>query len=166
MKYISVLNYAMQMEKDGEKYYRKLAEESPDNGLTAIFNMLADEEIKHHDVLLQISTDRKTEMAEGTIREDVKNLFAEMAEDGRKFDYGDSQIGLYRKAQEIEEKSRDFYLEEAESIPSPQGKELFFKIADEEKLHYLMLETIIKFVSRPEPGNWLENAEWYHTDEY
>jgi hypothetical protein len=29
-----------------------------------------------------------------------------------------------------------------------------------------MLDTIVEFVSRPEPGNWLENAEWYHTDEY
>lgn len=166
MNTMRIFDYAMQMEKDGEKYYRELAEKCPHTGLTTIFNMLADEEVKHHDVLLQISKDRKAQMTEGTIREDVKNIFAEMTEDGAKFDFSVSEIGLYWKAQEIEQKSRNFYLEKAKSISSPQEKELFFKIADEERLHYLMLESIIEFVSRPEPGNWLENAEWYHTDEY
>jgi rubrerythrin len=43
-------------------------------------------------------------------------------------------------------------------------KEIFLKLADEEKKHYFLLENIIDFVSRPQ--KWLENAEFYHLDEY
>jgi hypothetical protein len=39
-------------------------------------------------------------------------------------------------------------------------------LAAEEKKHLRIMENIVEFVSRPEPGNWLENAEWYHLDEY
>lgn len=75
-----------------------------------------------------------------------------------------SQIELYKKAQEIEEKSRKFYLEKAGEAVNPAQKEIFSKIADEEKKHYFILENVIEFVSRPQ--NWLENAEWYHLEEY
>jgi rubrerythrin len=43
-------------------------------------------------------------------------------------------------------------------------KGLFLQIAEEEKKHYWILENILNFISRPQ--NWLENAEWYHLDEY
>ena len=163
---MQILDYAMRMEKDGENYYRDLAAKSPDTGLAAILNMLAGEEIKHHNVLRQIEEDRKPEMKEGTIREDVKNVFVELQEQEGQFDFKASQIDSYRKAQEIEQKSRDFYLEKIEDMESPAAKELFYRIAEEERLHYQMLDSLIEFISRPEPGNWLENAEWYHMDEY
>lgn len=35
---------------------------------------------------------------------------------------------------------------------------------EEEKKHYFLLDNIIEFVSRPE--QWLENAEFYHLEEY
>jgi hypothetical protein len=37
-------------------------------------------------------------------------------------------------------------------------------LADEEKKHMILMENLIEFVSRPD--TWLENAEWYHLDEY
>ena len=43
-------------------------------------------------------------------------------------------------------------------------KRIFQKLAEEEKKHYFLLENIIQFVSRPE--TWLENAEFYHLEEY
>ena len=43
---------------------------------------------------------------------------------------------------------------------------LFKKLAAEEDRHYRIMDNIVDFVSRPEPGNWLENAEWHHLEEY
>jgi hypothetical protein len=37
-------------------------------------------------------------------------------------------------------------------------------VAGEEHKHYLLLERIIDFVSRPE--QWLEDAEFYHLEDY
>ena len=75
-----------------------------------------------------------------------------------------SQKELYKKAQQIEKKSQDFYSEKATEVNDLSQKGLFLQIAEEEKKHYWILENILNFISRPQ--NWLENAEWYHLDEY
>ena len=105
----------------------------------------------------------KTPDTDTEILSHVKNIFMQMKEE-KETDVNVSQIGLYKKAQEIEKKSRDFYLEKADKAGNSHKGEIFLKIADEEKKHYLILENIIDFVSRPD--SWLENPEWYHLDEY
>jgi rubrerythrin len=74
-----------------------------------------------------------------------------------------AEVELYRKAQDIETKTRDFYIEKSAEVDAAQ-KEILLKIADEEKRHYLVLEKIIDFVNRPD--YWLENPEWYHLEDY
>jgi rubrerythrin len=44
---MDIYTFALQMEKDGENYYRELATKSGNEGLKKIFTMLADEEVKH-----------------------------------------------------------------------------------------------------------------------
>lgn len=38
--------------------------------------------------------------------------------------------------------------------------------ASEEEKHLRIMENIVEFVAGPEPGFWLENAEWHHLEEY
>ena len=45
---MNVYEYAMKVEKDGERYYRELASKMDEPGLKSILNMLADEEVKHY----------------------------------------------------------------------------------------------------------------------
>ncbi len=163
---MQIFAYAMQMEKDGEAYYRQLANKSPDPGLTTILTMLADQEAKHLEVIQELKEGHQAQLSGGKIRKDLKNVFAKLQKQASTFDFSISQIDLYKKAEELEQKSRDFYLENANTIASPAGKELFNLLAGEEKLHAEVLESLIEFVSRPESGMWLENAEWYHLDEY
>jgi len=75
-----------------------------------------------------------------------------------------SQVELYKKAQGIEKKSEDFYTEKAKEVSDDSQKQTLLAIARQEKTHYLLLEKIIDFVSRPQM--WLENPEWYHLEEY
>jgi rubrerythrin len=86
-----------------------------------------------------------------------------MRESAQNFNFNISEIELYKKALEIEQQSRDFYLEKADEVAEAQ-KEIFLELADEEKKHFFLIENIIDFVSRPE--RWLENAEFYHLEEY
>ena len=87
-----------------------------------------------------------------------------MAQKSESFDFDLKQTELYKKAQDIEKKSYEFYTEKANEVTEEYQKEVFLKLADEEKKHYFLLENIIEFVSRPE--TWLENAEFYHLEEY
>jgi len=160
---MNIFEYALQMEKDGEDYYRQLAQQTANKGLKTILVMLADEEVKHYNAIEKMKT-AKPRMAETTILTDVKNVFVQIQESNENFGFDLGQIELYKKAQEIEERSRDFYMEKASEVDEEYQKELFLKLAEEEKKHYFLLDNIIEFVSRPE--HWLENAEFFHLEEY
>ncbi len=160
---MNILIYAMQMEKDGEEYYYQLADQAPNKGLKAIFEMLAVEEMRHYQALDRMKTVRP-ELAETTVLSDARNVFAEIKESGESFDFDLGQIELYRKAQALEQRSADFYSEKADEVEHDYQKEIFLILTREEKKHYALLESIIEFISRPE--TWLENAEFCHLDEY
>lgn len=161
---MDIYEYAMQMEKDGVQFYREAAGKVDNTGIKNILTMLANEDLKHYNIFLCMKRNEKIQMTDPQILKDVKNIFAKMREEK---DFGGvslPQIELYKKAQEIEKKSWDFYLAKGEEVNDPLQKEIFLKVADEEKKHYFILETIIDFVSRPQ--QWLENPEWYHLEEY
>ncbi len=160
---MNIFEYAMQMEKDGENYYRQLVQQTANKGLRTILTMLADEEVKHYNAIERMKT-REPQMAETTILTDAKNVFVQIKESNEKFGFDIKQTELYKKAQDIEKRSQDFYLEKANETEKKYKKRIFQKLAEEEKKHYFLLENIIQFVSRPE--TWLENAEFFHLEEY
>lgn len=160
---MDIYEYAMQMEKDGENYYRELAQKAPNTGLMNILTMLADAEVVHYNTFKKMNENLNVELPETTILRDVKNVFAMMKGSGELSNISLSQIELYKKAQDIEKKSEDFYLNKAKEVEDVSQKRILLKIAGEENNHYLILENIINFISRPE--QWLENAEWYGLEE-
>jgi rubrerythrin len=103
-------------------------------------------------------------MTETTVLENARNIFIEMKEQRQTFEPAQEQTELYRKAREIEKKSQQFYQEKAGQTDKDDQKKLFERLTEEEQKHYFLLENIIEFVSRPKL--WLENAEWYHLEEY
>ncbi len=159
---MDIYEYAMEMERDGEDLYRRLEAKTPNKGLKSIFAMLADAEVRHCKLFHNMQKHDEVHMTETPILNSVKNIFVQMGEK-KEIEVDISDIELYRKAQEIEQKSRDFYLQKSAEVEKSQ-KEVFLKIADEEKRHYFILEKIIDFVNRP--AYWLENPEWYHMEDY
>lgn len=154
---MDIFEFAMQMEKDGEKYYREIAAGVDNTGIKKILSILADEEVKHYEIFAEMKR-RTPGIASTTTLADVKNIFARMKESGENISSKLGQIELYKKAQEMEKKSEDFYLEKCEEVGSEAQKELLIKIANEEKQHYLILEHVILFVTRTD--HYLENAEF------
>jgi len=161
---MNIYDYAMQLEKDGENYYREAASRSTHRGLTGILTMLADAEVIHYDVFSKMKEHKSWQMPTTTILKDVKNIFVRMREEGDLESIGVSEIELYTKAQAIEKMTEDFYLEKATQVEDAAEHDTFLQVAAEENKHYFILQQIIDFVSRP--NEWLEDAEWYHLEEY
>ncbi|NJD57188.1 MAG: rubrerythrin [Nitrospirae bacterium] len=160
---MDIYEYAMQMEKDGEAYYRDLAAKTANKGIKHILVMLADAEVIHYRIFSAMKKREQLPSPDAQDLSGIKNIFERLKEE----DTGSvdaSQIALYRKAQDIEQKSRDFYLEQAEKSKDTGEKTAFLKIAQQEKTHFLILEKIIEFVNKP--NIWLEDPEWYHLEEY
>ena len=155
----------MKMEKDGENYYRELANQTEDIGLQNILKMLADEEAKHYNIIEQMMKSKAgAELAETGILKKVKNIFIKIKGKNLVFNFDLPQINFYRKAQEIEEKSYKFYIEMSDKVEIESQRKVFLKLAGEEKKHIFLLENLVEFVSRPE--TWIENAEFNHLDDY
>lgn len=161
---MEIFDFAMQMEKDGEQYFRELAESCGDRGLANILTMLADTEITHYNILKEMKEKVSPDLPETQLLADAKNIFVQMKEENQKFNFSSSQADLYTKAKEIEKKAEAFYLEKAEEMEDPAQKELFKRLAAEERQHYLLFENIADFVSAPD--QWLENSEWHHLDSF
>ncbi|MEW6519148.1 MAG: ferritin family protein [Thermodesulfobacteriota bacterium] len=165
---MNIYAFAMQMEKDGENYYRQLAEQSRSAGIKKIFVMLADEEVKHYRVVELLSKKSgNPQMAETKVLENVRNIFVEMKKNKEELHIDTTEeVQKYRKARDIEDQSQKFYQEKAGETKDEGERRIFLRLAAEEERHLRIMENIVEFVSRPEPGRWLENAEWHHLDEY
>jgi rubrerythrin len=160
---MDIFDFAMKMEKDGEHYYRELDRSTRNAGLKSILEMLIEAEVRHYRLFENMKAHKAVEVGDAPILKDVRNIFEQMKQ-RKDFEVDVSQKDLYLKAQEVEAKSRAFYLEQAEKMQDAAQKTAFEKIAAEEQRHYVVIENVLSFISRPE--TWLEDAEWYHLEDY
>ena len=161
---MDIFEFAMQMEKDGEEFYRKLAETCNDVGLKNILTMLADEEVDHFRIIEHMSKkEGDPDKKQSQLLDNVKNIFIQMKDEDKDFDIECSQADSYRKAREIEEKSMNFYTERANETEGKQ-KDLFLQLAEEERKHVYLMDSLVEFVTEPE--SWLDNAEWHRFDQF
>ena len=62
---MDIFEYALQMEKDGENFYRELAQQSPNRGINAILTMLADADVLHYKVIEKMKSAEPVQLADG-----------------------------------------------------------------------------------------------------
>jgi rubrerythrin len=161
---MDVYDYAMQMEIDGEAYYRSAALQVAHKGIRSILTMLADSEAAHYYVFKQLKENETVPLKDSTILAEVKNVFQQIAESKDFSLFKLSEVDLYKTAQEIEQKSIKLYEEQASRTGEGDIRNILLRVADEERKHYFILEKLVDFVSQPDW--WLENPEWYHLEDY
>ena len=161
---MDIFQFAMEKEKYSEHYYRDLAKRTNHAGLRNILTMLADEEVKHYHVAERMKAEAPETISDTPIVAHAREIFEKMRGSSRQFSFNITEVDLYRKACEIEQASKDFYLEQAEKAEDAGQKEVFRKLAAEEDKHLFVMENIRSFVSQPE--TFLENAEFFHYDDY
>jgi rubrerythrin len=161
---MNIFEFAKEKEKYAEEFYRDRAAKSPDKGLAEIFTLLANEEEKHCELIEKMQVDAPVELGDTNVLTNATAIFEKIREGAKKFSFNKSEIELYKEAQNIEQSARKFYLEKADEVKPRAQKDIFLKLAEEEKKHYFLLDNIIEFVSRPR--QWLEDAEFYHLEEY
>ena len=158
----TIWDQAKQMELEGKVFYEKAAEESPISQTKAVFELLAEEEQTHYSLFDSFSKAEAVELKDSVIGRSIKEAFQELAPDA----VGDvSSAGeAYEKALELEKNAVAFYTDGLGSCANDAEKKALEQIITEEKKHVQICESLIEFVSRP--GEWLENAEFNHLDDY
>ncbi len=161
---MTIYEFALQMEKDGENFYRENAAEVEQPGFNRILNMLADDEVQHYRIIEAISKEEKIPFHSTRVLDTAKNIFKEIQGKGEKISRLEKQKEIYLKAQEIEKKSESFYSAKSFESASEEERKLFLRLAGEEKKHLILIENLIEFISRPD--TWIENAEFNQKEEY
>jgi rubrerythrin len=160
---VNIIDYALQMEKDGEAYYRDLAAQAENTGIKQVFDILADAEAEHYETFMQMKENHPVNRKDRDHISRIKNLFTEMKAQGSQG--GDSeQIAIYTKARDVERKSQETYQQKASEISDPEQKSICLQIAEEEGKHYMILDNLIEFLQHPD--TWVEDAEWRHMEDY
>ena len=158
------LEYAIQMELDGRKYYLEQAQKNQDNALSKVFNLLAESEKEHAELLRKRLNEEEYALHEDSSTSKIKTLFHGLG-DYKASDVRDTtQLDVYRFATDIEEKSIVLYKGMLEKADNDKDKELFEFLLKEENQHLILFDELVKMLTRPE--EWVESAEFGLREDY
>ncbi len=158
------LKFAIDMELDGEKYYRQQAEINKNNSLNTVCLLLAADEKKHAQILTDKSNEISFQLIETDTLSKAKNIFEGIGDIKIEGKEKASQLDFYKIASELERKSIDLYtkyLSEAEGV---KEKELFEYLIGQEQQHFAVLDELVLLLRHAE--DWVENAEFGIREEY
>ena len=160
---MKTLNFAIQMEIDGEKYYLRQAELTKGTSLQRAFLLLAEAEKKHADLL------RKKDLSDTSIRDDIlnaeqTNLFSGKADYKRDAEVVPGQLEVYAVARDMEQKSIDLYQEMLAEAKDEQTEQLMKFLVKQEQEHYTLFDELVTLLRRPK--DWVEDAEFGNREEY
>ena len=155
---MNAYEYAMKVEKDGEQYYRELAEKSLYSGLKMVFNILANEEVKHYNVIKKMMSESDVDLKDLDIILDTKTIYEVLSTEKDNVNFNNDEVKFYEEAIAREDGAQQFYLEKAEELESEKEKQIFLQLAEEEGKHAVVLQNILDFIE--EPKNFVEAAEF------
>lgn len=161
---MTIFETAMKMEKDGEQYYREMAEKCQIMGLKNILNLLAEDESGHYKVFEALQKDTVYKRGGTMVLTESKNIFQRMREANEVINLEGSPLEMYNKALELESESESYYRDMVKKVESEAAKALLLRVANEEKKHASLILNVIDFLSAP--ANWLENAEFNNLEEF
>lgn len=158
------LEFAINMEIDGEKYYRKQAEINKDNILKAVFLLLAKDEGYHGSILKKKLNQSTYELTDNKTLSETNNVFKGSGDFENEFKGIPNQVEVYRLALEKEKQSIDLYEKFLSEATDDGTRKLFEYLVKQEKDHFKIFEALIILVERPE--EWVESAEFGTREDY
>jgi len=153
----AILREAIQMEVDGEEFYRQASRRSSNKLAREIFQNLADEEDEHRRKFEEIyealkrGQDWPDVELSASKGERLKSIFAQATEErGSKIRVASSELEAIKTAIDMEVKSYDFYRSRSEKSAFLLEKRFYHALAGEERAHHLALLDSYEYLTSPE----------------
>lgn len=158
------LKFAIDMELDGEKYYRQQAEINKNNSLYTVCLLLAADEKKHAQILTDKLNEKSWQLIDTDTLSKAKNIFEGIGDIKIEGKEKASQLDFYKLASEMEKQSIDLYTKYFSKAEGVKEKELFEYLIRQEKQHFEVLDELALLLRHAE--DWVENAEFGNREEY
>ncbi|HEY5560536.1 MAG TPA: ferritin family protein [Clostridiaceae bacterium] len=160
---MNTLQYAINMEHDGEKYYRGQAEINKNNELQVVCNLLADEEKIHGEILESKKNKLAYKLIDLDLLSNAKNMFTSAPDIDAQEKRDSSQLAFYRIAADMEKKSIELYQQFLADATDADEKELCKYLIKQEKQHYELFDEMGRLLTNAE--NWIESPEFGRREE-
>jgi rubrerythrin len=161
---MEIMQFAIGMEMDSEKYYLAQAEKNKGNALSVVFRALAADENRHMEMLQRMAEDVPLELESDNDLQQHDDLFRLAADYQSPVPEDPAQAEVYRAAMEMEQKSIDLYTDLAQKATDAVSGGVFTFLIREENRHFTILEALYRHVNRP--NEWVEAAEFGIREEY
>lgn len=161
------LELAKKIEKQGMEQYALMARTLEVKGLNGIFAYMAEQEKRHYELFdsWQRKEPARPRLPEETVLVKAKEAFEKLAKHfiGADFVAPVNYEQAYKQALQFENNSIELYSETLSKLDDGQ-QSVLVSIIKEEKAHARFITDLMEFLRHP--GEWLENAEWHHSEEY
>lgn len=155
---MNALEYAIDMEMDGEKYYSEQAKLNQNNSIRIVCLILAKAELNHAQILRNKLDGLIYDLSEAGSYLKMNNIFKDLGDFKSDIKKSPSQLDFYRVALELEKQSIDFYSNQLTSTLDINEKDLFRYLIEQERLHYSLLNEMVTMLRHAE--EWVESAEF------
>lgn len=153
---------ALRLEVNGRAFFTHAAEITHNELGKKMFLRLAEEEVKHLDVFADIFTSilKSDEWKKQLHKEELKGpspVIEELVARMKRAE-GKGEVEALRIGMELELKAIDFFKQASSETSDQAIRQIFEKIADEERYHYDLLQA--QFDSVTGSGFWFDSAEF------
>jgi len=159
---------AIKLEIVGRGHFTRAAETTQNELGKKMFRQLAQDEVSHLKTFKELISsvvggeDWKEQVDEDELKFEsslIDELALKVEQEERKGELGPIRIGM-----ELERRAIDFFEGWAEKTDDPTAKEIFRRIAEEEKKHYDLLQAQYDYVTNS--GYWFDIAEFQMDGKY
>ena len=155
---MDILDYAIQMERDGYEFYLQSAQKQKDEAARRMLEILADDEKRHEEILKGMRQGKASMIASKKFA-GIKNVFQKLAAAKQPFINENGCLSdVLRQGVQIEARSVELYRKNAAKTADAAEKEIWQKLQAEEEKHKKLLELTLEYVDNPQ--TILENAEF------
>jgi rubrerythrin len=166
---MDLLGMAKELENSAVLFYQNLAKSTEVSEFSGIFNDLAREEQKHFEIFEKWQKNERLPYLENFVPQatDSARIFEYLSEQF-KASTGEfiSRSQIFKMAVELERKSIGHYrlMMKSSDAGISVHRALVERIVAQEENHIRAIDALAEF--QRHPGEWLENAEFNHRDEY
>jgi rubrerythrin len=161
---MNYVEFAIQMEVDGENYYREQAEKNKGNALEKVFLNLADDEKKHADLVRKYAEAVDYSLDEDNAFVEFENVFKNESDFKVDVKVDPNQLDAYRLALKKEQESIDLYKKMKDEADTEKGKKLFDYLVRQEEYHYRIFDDMVNHLRKAE--EWVEDARFGKRETY
>jgi rubrerythrin len=163
----TLISEAIKLEINGQAFFNHAAEATSNELGKKMFVRLAQEEVKHLETFSRLfsSVIKSDDWKKQVRSEELKGPSAVIQQlaDRMKRAEGKSEVEALRIGMELEQKAIDFFSGTA-GMADEAARQIFEKIADEERFHYDLLQA--QYDSVTGSGFWLDSSEFKMDGQY